>query len=172
MFRDSLPPGTPYSRQPSFQVGRFLSGCGRGQVRFKQFGQELVRAIALSLEVGSMATGNDPHLRQIGLQGRDMVLQGGDHGVTGLVLGRPRNGRMVYFGEIDLDQRFSVIRARAGQSMPLHQRPCRFRRDLEPVAEFGVSQHFHGHDLRSVQPAGDHPDLANASKAELRIGLL
>jgi len=92
-------------------VGRFLSGCRRSYVRLKQFGQELIGAITLSLEVSSMPAGNGPHLRQIELQGRDVVFQGGDHRVTGLVLGRTRDRGMVYFGEVDLDQRFSVIRA-------------------------------------------------------------
>jgi hypothetical protein len=67
------PPRLPYRRDLPFKVGRFFAGSHRFNAGLEQFGQQLVGPIALSLEVSAMPAGDGPHLREIGLQRRNML---------------------------------------------------------------------------------------------------
>src|SRR5207237_10772997 len=116
---------------------------------FEQFGQELVGAFALSLEVGPMAAGNHLHLCQLGLQGLNMLLQGGDHLVIGLSLRLTGYWGMREFAEIDLDKRLAVVGAGARPSVSFHQSTGSLWGSCERSSQFGIRQHLDGNGIRS-----------------------
>jgi hypothetical protein len=96
-----------------------------------------------------MAAGNHLHLCQLSLQGLNVLLQGGDHLVTGLSLRLTGYWGMAEFAEIDLDKRLAVVGARARPSVSFHQSTGSLWGNREPFAQLGVRQHLDGHDIRS-----------------------
>src|SRR2546429_2017153 len=140
-------PGLRQHRQLPFEQSRLFPGAHAFRGGLEQFGQQLVRALAFSLEVGPMAVGNSLRLDQFGLQALDFLLQGGDHLVTGLGLRLTDDRGMADFGEVDLYKRLAVVGAGTRPSMSFYQSPGSLRGNCEPFAQFGIRQHLDGHDI-------------------------